>query len=508
MELNPNIILQGKTPTFDAPDPMAQYGKALQLKGMLTQQTLQDQSMADDQAARQAFSQSGGDQAAYLKSLASSGNFKAYQAALKAQQDAEKAKAETGYKTAQTSSLQGDIANKAIAQHRDALSYVNSPQDAAAWVKQGYEDPVTGKILGGLMPLDQAIQRIPTDPVLFNQWKQQAALGATNYIKENAPKYQTNNLGGKTVTMALPGLGGAPTMVASQANTVSPDAQLSANISRANNQATIAKDYKLQGIDPQTGNFVGLGAGGAGPGDTGLSGMVDALGTYKMNPNQAFSRMPPSMRANLISQVQAKYPDYDPTTYDAKSKGARDFSTGALGNSMRSFAVAGQHLDQLNTLVDALGNNNLQVANQVANAYSKQTGNPAPTNFDAAKDVVSKEVVKAIVAGGGGVAERAELAHLMDKANSPAQLKGVISQYRNLMAAQHDALLQQRRAAGLPDSTLPKYQDENGSPAQASVNQPKTFDSLPDPSTLAGKRIQGPDGKIMRSNGTKWIQEK
>ena len=61
------------------------------------------------------------------------------------------------------------------------------------------------------------------------------------------------------------------------------------------------------------------------------------------------------------------------------------------------------------------------------------------------------------VSGGGGVSEREELDRLMSKAQSPAQLKGVISQYRNLMGSQYDNLLAQRRAAGLSDSTLPKY---------------------------------------------------
>jgi hypothetical protein len=45
----------------------------------------------------------------------------------------------------------------------------------------------------------------------------------------------------------------------------------------------------------------------------------------------------------------------------------------------------------------------------------------------------------------------------MDSAKSPAQLKGVITQFRNLMSAQHENLLIQRRAAGLSDATLPNY---------------------------------------------------
>jgi hypothetical protein len=124
---------------------------------------------------------------------------------------------------------------------------------------------------------------------------------------------------------------------------------------------------------------------------------------------------------------------------------------------MRSFATAGQHLDQLGELVDALGNKDLQAQNAAANKVKQWTGSTSVTNFNAAKDIVSKEVVKAIVAGGGGVSEREELARLMDAAKSPAQLKGVITTFRNLMAAQHENLLAQRRAAGLSDSTLPDY---------------------------------------------------
>jgi hypothetical protein len=158
-----------------------------------------------------------------------------------------------------------------------------------------------------------------------------------------------------------------------------------------------------------------------------------------------------------MARVSEINPNFDATDYEAKKKAARDFTSGTQGNAMRSFAVAGQHLDQLGTLVDALDNGDISLINKVGNAYASQTGGTAPTNFAAAKDVVSKEVIKAIVGAGGGVAERAELSQLMDSAKSPAQLKGVINQYRTLMDAQHNALLQQRRAAGLSDKTLPNY---------------------------------------------------
>ena len=113
-------------------------------------------------------------------------------------------------------------------------------------------------------------------------------------------------------------------------------------------------------------------------------------------------------------------------------------------------------------LADALNNGNMQVVNKVGNWYKAQTGNPAPTNFDAIKNIVGQEVVKAIVAGGGGVGEREEAAKTFSAKMSPVQLKEVMQHYRMVMGAQADNLMAQRDAAGLPRSTLPKYNAGGG----------------------------------------------
>lgn len=467
MAINANIIGGLQSPVIQAPDPMANYGKALQLKTLLTQNQIQDQTLQDDQSNRAAFAQSGGDPAEYLKALAAGGNYKGYQSAQKMQLDAQVAQANLGKTQAETQKTQSDVVNQEIARHRDQLANVSDPQTAAQWVQAGYQNPVTGKIMQNMMPLEDAVSRIPTDPTLFNQWKQQAALGATKYIEQNKPTYQTSNLGGKTVTTALPGLGGAPTTVNTQMNSQSPDSIASNATARANNAATINKDYTIAGVGP---------SGKLMPAQESEAQMI-AQG--KLAPLSGFALARPGGSA-IMARVSELAPDFDATTYGAKTKAARDFSTGTQGNAMRSFAVAGQHLDQLNTLVDALDNGNMQIVNKAANAYSAQTGSPAPTNFEAAKDVVGKEVIKAIVGSGGGVAERQELAHQMSQANSPAQLKGVIAQYTSLMGAQHDALLQQRRAAGLSDSTLPNYSTTpapNAAPPKTGMATPiKTAD--------------------------------
>lgn len=389
---------------------------------------------------------------AALKGTATPEGFTQADALEKALAERDKTKAVVGKDNAAAEKDKFATQSAKVAYQAQRLVTVTNPQDAAKW----YDDAAK---LGHITD-EQAAQgkaQVPQDPAQFQQWKQNQMLaGMNSHDQAVTAESQRHNKTEEGLTKR--------------------GQDVVASTSRANNAATIAKDYKVAGIDPQTGNFVGAGTGPDAGG--GMSGMIDALGTYKVDPSTALSRMAPAMKAGVLAQVAQKYPDYDPSTYATKVKAAKDFGSGSQGNAMRSFAVAGQHLDQLGMLVDALGNKDTQIINKIGNAYASQTGNPAPTNFDAAKDVVSKEVVKAIVAGGGGVAERQELAHLMDNAKSPAQLKGVIQQYRNLMDAQHGALLQQRDAAGLPRSTLPKYTDANGGSPTAGAHPPEIADLL------------------------------
>jgi hypothetical protein len=79
----------------------------------------------------------------------------------------------------------GEAQAKGIANHRDMLANVNDAETAKQWLAFGYQDPTIGPIMQGLAPMEQAAARIPTDPAAFQQWKQQAALGASKYIEHN-----------------------------------------------------------------------------------------------------------------------------------------------------------------------------------------------------------------------------------------------------------------------------------------------------------------------------------
>lgn len=143
----------------------------------------------------------------------------------------------------------------------------------------------------------------------------------------------------------------------------------------------------------------------------------------------------PNASAQDVAQFAA---DYGKTI---KSNAA--FATGKQGDLVRSFNVAVSHLNTLDGLVDALGNGDVQALNKFGNAIAQQTGKPAPTNFDAAKAIVGDEIIKAIVGGGGALADRENAQNQISRANSPAQLRGVIATYKDLMAGQLRGLKKQ-----------------------------------------------------------------
>jgi hypothetical protein len=292
------------------------------------------------------------------------------------------------------------------------------------------------------------IAEIPTDSAGYQNWRLgqlQRILPMADLLKANSPTISTRNTGGTTDTIASDPLTGATRVVNTVRNTVSPDTV--ATQAGENSRANLSRGTQLM--------VAGLNPDGSLSGNT--SALVDQLGKYDINPSLALQRLPLGQRSALIAQVQAKYPGWDETQYDAKKGGAQKFAYGDQGNQMRSFATSGAHLDQLGTLIDNLDNHDNQTLNKIGNAISQWNGNTPVTNFDAAKSVISKEVMKSIVAGGGGEAERKELSDSLANAKSPQQLKGVVQQYRSLMSAQYENLLAQRRALGLPDSTLPNY---------------------------------------------------
>jgi hypothetical protein len=136
----------------------------------------------------------------------------------------------------------------------------------------------------------------------------------------------------------------------------------------------------------------------------------------------------------------------------SRGKAIKDFSTGIQGRQVNAFNTAIDHLSTMDKLTDALNNGDIKAVNSIGNLVASQTGQPAPTNFDAAKQIVTSEIIKAVVASGGGVTERQEAERNFASANSPAQLKGVINTYKQLLGGQLKSLnLQYENTTGRKD---------------------------------------------------------
>jgi hypothetical protein len=170
-----------------------------------------------------------------------------------------------------------------------------------------------------------------------------------------------------------------------------------------------------------------------------------------------FSRNP-TMVANMLNFISQRAAQEGETetsmlanTQANKASQAvvKDFSSagGKAGASLNAINTSVLHMDSLLPLVDQLGNTESPAFNSVANAFKKQTGSPAPTNYDAIKEFVGGEVAKAVLPGGGGELERRALTNVLDQANSPEQLKGAIKNIQVALAGKTEALRTQWDAA-------------------------------------------------------------
>ena len=200
------------------------------------------------------------------------------------------------------------------------------------------------------------------------------------------------------------------------------------------------------------------------------------IANYQYPPLSGWALRTPWGEA-VMARIRQINPNYDATRYGEKSQAVKSFATGPQGNLVRSFNVAIFHLDTLQKLSDALANGDTKAFNALAQQIAAQTGDPAPTDFNAARQIVGQEIVKAIVAGGGGVTERQEAAKQLSNANSPSQLANVIKTYKELMGGQLRGLSKQyEQSTGLKNfneflypETQRELEGAQGKPAQSGL---------------------------------------
>jgi hypothetical protein len=443
-----NYLARPKSPGEYASEYMQRDAQTQNLLASRLQLQQQQQQMADQQTVRNALVGLGANATndQRINTLRGTGTPLGYaqaDALEKSMLDRRKTEAEAGKNRAETFA-------KEMSNYKEMLGAAQTPEQAQQVAQYGMQHPVLGPVLQRM-----GDPRIPTDPQQFQQWKLGAALNFDKLISLTVP--DANAKLSSATTQRGQDMTDARTREEGAANRgVTIRGQ---NLTDARAKATLAKDYAVAGMNPD------------GSTNESVEAMARAIASGQAAPITGFALAKPQGQA-VMRRVFEINPTYDETTYGAKAKAAKDFTSGSQGNALRSVSTANAHLDQMGELVDALNNGNMQLVNKISNAYAAQTGNPAPTNFDAVKNIIGQEVVKAIVAGGGTGGERDEAARAFTSAASPAQLKGVIQHYRMVMGAQQQNLLEQRRAAGLTDETLPSYSRQKPPAASAGGRPP------------------------------------
>lgn len=205
----------------------------------------------------------------------------------------------------------------------------------------------------------------------------------------------------------------------------------------------------------------------------------------------------------VVGRVRDLNPQYAGADYGSNAAALKQFTSGKNGNTVRSLNVAVQHLDQLGALAQALSNGDVPAINRISNWWKTNTGQAAPTNFNAGKKLVADEIVKAIVGSGGGVADREEASKSINAAGSPAQLAQVIETYQGLLTGQLNGLRQQYQTATGRDNfetlLLPETRSKleaHGAQSNASTAPVKVASPADAAKLSSGTRFVTPDGQV------------
>lgn len=568
---------------FQLEDPLTAYGKFATIQNAQNQNALAQYQLSAAQredaatnalnaAYKDAYNTETGDiDLNKLRKSLSTGGFGAKLPAL------EKSFSELKTQKLTQSKTETELIDSKLKQQRSFLDTIdpndpNAPQQFIAWHEANHRDPVLGPLLASRgVTADQARgrieQAIKQGPQAFAQLLMQSKLGTEEFIKQNAPKFFSQDTGEQTQLVSVPGLGGPattvlgstatktltpgekaqqsrPVTVAANATLVNPitgveifkgapapssiaamqaeaDAlpagdprrdQLEQKIKKEtqNTPHFVSSGQGVMAVDPQTNKATPVLVNGRPLLDssTELGQAQLKIARQRLNLSEQTERrlqeeadssgglssqaldiaaqmvvqsgvMPPLGSGKRASEarVQVMNRVAEMTGTDAAAGASniignqqntlaakstlKDFTSGISSRRVTANNTAINHLETMDKLAADLNNRDTRIFNAAGNAFATATGQTAPTSFDAAKQLVAAEVIKAVVSNGGGVTERQEAAQNFSRANSPQQLREVINTYRELLGGQLQSLEGQYKAGTNRDDFRTKFLTPN-----------------------------------------------
>ena len=132
---------------------------------------------------------------------------------------------------------------------------------------------------------------------------------------------------------------------------------------------------------------------------------------------------------------------------------AKYMTSGNGGKVITAYNTALNHLELLddgtpehNGMIKALANGDYQTFNRLGNAFAKETGSPAPTDFNAVRDMVSGELANVAASNGATIPEIDSMRKDLEQAGSPEQLQGVVNDFHKLLMGKAVELYHQNEA--------------------------------------------------------------
>jgi len=112
------------------------------------------------------------------------------------------------------------------AMYRDAVGSIATPADAIEFMKLQASDPDMAGTPITRMPLMKVLSTIPQDPVNFENWKKQTALGMSKFVEQNKAQLSTKDIGGSIVDRTFEPLTGKVTELSKTTKTATPGEKL------------------------------------------------------------------------------------------------------------------------------------------------------------------------------------------------------------------------------------------------------------------------------------------
>jgi hypothetical protein len=461
MPIDPNIALSFRQPEIES--PLNSYAKVMAIQHAQNQNALAQYQLSSAQRNDAQTNAMNEVYAQYPDLMTNPQSMKAASAALAARGagggipviaqkalDAQKAqamidqeKATALQRTAMGNKTNFDLSREKIDTAIKDISQYGSPDEVRAGVQK--------HLTAGDIDAQKAasiLSTLPQDPAQFVQWKHGLLFNMLTAAQQLENQTHVVNQGNVESVVNTPKYGGAaPAVTATLPVGVSPNTAVTvAETARGHNMVDarardrLAQETATGVLSPQTVDFVAQQVAQGNP--------MPALG---MGKNAANMRAQILEKAATISTEGGTVSAADAAAgvigkqQDVKTQQQtlNSFNKGPQAVRVTALNTAINHLETIDKLAADLNNTDTLVLNRAGNLFAKETGSAAPANFDAAKQIVAAEVIKAIVQNGGTGADRKEAGDAFNRANSPAQLRGVANTYRDLLAGQMQSLGQQ-----------------------------------------------------------------